>query len=156
LTVCAAPKRRPRGNGMNLTKVLGEAGFPTASREKWQILAEKALAGTTFEDALVSWTDDSIRIDPLYQRNADPSLLPRRNPQAPWLVVQRLDDPDAERAYRQALHEVAQGATGLSLVFEGAPSAFGYGLPSTRDTLDTVLDGIPLNRISLRIDVHPA
>jgi methylmalonyl-CoA mutase len=141
---------------MNLTKVLGEAGFPTASREKWQILAEKALAGTTFEDALVSWTDDSIRIDPLYQRNADASLLPRRNPQAPWLVVQRIDDPDPERANRQALDEVAQGATGLSLVFEGAPNAFGYGLPATRDTLDTVLDGIPLNRIHLRIDVHPA
>ena len=52
--------------------------------------------------------------------------------------------------------DVAQGATGLSLVFEGAPNAFGYGLPATREALETVLDGIPLNRIHLRIDVHPA
>ena len=43
-----------------------------------------------------------------------------------------------------------------ALVFEGAPNAFGYGLPATRETLDTVLAGIPLNRIHLRIDVHPA
>ena len=76
--------------------------------------------------------------------------------EAPWLVVQRIDDPDPKRANRQALEDVAQGATGLSLVFEGAPNAFGYGLPASRETLDTVLAGIPLNRIHLRIDVHPA
>lgn len=141
---------------MNLTKVLGDAGFPAAGREKWRALAEKSLAGTTFEDALVSQTDDAIRIDPIYERNADPSLLPRRSPAAPWLVVQRIDDPDPLRANRQALEDVAQGATGLSLVFEGAPNAFGYGLPAARETLDAVLAGIPLNRIHLRVDAHPA
>jgi methylmalonyl-CoA mutase len=141
---------------MNLAKVLGVAEFPPASREKWRTLAEKALAGTAVEDALVSRTDDGIRIDPIYERNADASFLPRRNPEAPWLVVQRIDDPDPERANSQALEDVAQGATGLSLVFEGAPNAFGYGLPAKRETLDTVLSGIPLNRIHLRIDVHPA
>ena len=30
---------------------------------------------------------------------------------------------------------MAQGATGLSLVFEGAPNAFGYGLPATPEAL---------------------
>ncbi len=141
---------------MNLTKVLGDISFPGASHEKWRTLAAKGLAGTTFEDALVSRTDDGIRIEPIYERNADAFLLPRRNPNAPWLVVQRIDDPDPERANKQALADVAQGATGLSLVFEGAPNAFGYGLPATRETLDTVLAGIPLNRIHLRVDVHPA
>ncbi|TJV47749.1 MAG: methylmalonyl-CoA mutase, partial [Mesorhizobium sp.] len=48
-----------------------------------------------------------------------------------------------------------QGATGLSLVFEGAPNAFGYGLPRTAEALETVLDGVPLNRIQVRIDAHP-
>lgn len=141
---------------MNLAKVLGVTEFPAASREKWRALAEKALAGTAFEDALVSRTDDGIRIDPIYERNADASFLPRRNPETPWRVVQRIDDPDPERANGQALEDVTQGATGLSLVFEGAPNAFGYGLPAKRETLDTVLAGIPLNRIHLRIDVHPA
>jgi methylmalonyl-CoA mutase len=141
---------------MNLAKALGVTGFPDASREKWRALAEKALAGTAFEDALVSQTDDGIRIDPIYERTADASFLPHRNPETPWRVVQRIDDPDPKRANGQALEDVAQGATGLSLVFEGAPNAFGYGLPAARETLDTVLDGIPLNRIHLRIDVHPA
>jgi methylmalonyl-CoA mutase len=141
---------------MNLTKVLGDVDFPAASREKWRALAEKSLAGATFKDALVSRTDDAIRIDPIYERNADPSLLPRRYPGVPWLVVQRIDDPDPARANRQALEDIAQGATGLSLVFEGAPNAFGYGLPAARETLDAVLSGIPLNRIHLRLDAHPA
>lgn len=141
---------------MNLTKVLGDVGFPEASREKWRTLAEKSLAGNTFDDALVSRTDDGIRIEPIYERDVDASFLPRRNPEAPWLVVQRIDDPDPQRAHRQALEDIAQGATGLSLVFEGAPNAFGYGLPAKRETLDTVLAGIPLNRIHLRVDVNPA
>lgn len=141
---------------MNLAKVLGDVGFPAADREKWRMLAEKGLAGATLEDALSSRTDDGVLIEPIYERDSDPSFLPRRNPDAPWLVVQRIDDPDPERANRQALEDVAQGATGLALVFEGAPNAFGYGLPAAPETLDTVLAGIPLNRIHLRIDVHPA
>lgn len=141
---------------MNLAKMLGDVDFPAASREKWRALAEKTLAGTPFDEALVSRTDDGIHIEPIYERDAEASFLTRRNPEAPWLVVQRIDDPDPQRANRQALEDVTQGAAGLSLVFEGAPNAFGYGLPAKRDTLDTVLGGIPLNRIHLRIDVHPA
>src|SRR5690606_24179187 len=115
-----------------------------------------SLAGGSFEDALVARTDDGIRVEPIYERDADASLLPRLRPDAPWLVVQRIDDPDPKRANSQALEDIAQGATGLSLVFEGAPGAFGYGLPTERETLDTVLDGVALNRIHLRVDVHPA
>ena len=141
---------------MNLAKVLGEVDFPATSREKWLALAKKGLAGNTFEDALISWTDDSIRIEPVYERAANAAFLPRLHTEAPWLVVQRIDDPDPKRANRQAIDDVAQGATGLSLVFEGAPNAFGYGLPAKRETLDIVLSGIPLSQIHLRIDVHPA
>ncbi len=60
------------------------------------------------------------------------------------------------RANAQAKEDIAQGATGLALVFEGAPNAFGYGLPATPEALETVLEDIPLNRTHLRIDVHPA
>src|SRR5262245_11910749 len=149
-------RQRQRGYGMNLTKVLGDVGFPAASREQWRTLAEKSLAGATFKDALVSQTDDAIRIDPIYERNADPSLLPRRNPGVPWLVVQRIDDPDPARANRQALEDIEQGATGLSLVFEGAPNAFGHGLPARPEALAIALHNVPLNRVRLRIDAHPA
>ena len=39
-------------------------------RQRWLALTEKALAGASFEDRLVSHTDDAIRIEPLYDRAA--------------------------------------------------------------------------------------
>ncbi|WP_312796022.1 methylmalonyl-CoA mutase family protein [Tianweitania sp.] len=131
-----------------------QAAFPDPSLEAWRTLAQKALKGADFEETLVSHGDDGFRIEPLYPR-AEPHLLPRANPAKPWTVVQRIDDVDPVRANKQALDDIAQGATGLALVFEGAPNAFGYGLPATPDALATALEGVPLNKIHLRIDVHP-
>jgi methylmalonyl-CoA mutase len=132
-----------------------DAELPNPDRLRWLALAEKALAGGSFEEKLVSYTDDAIRIEPLYDRSVTAEPLARANPRSPWFVSQRIDDPDIGRAKAQALEDVAQGATGLSLVFEGAPNAFGYGLPRTAEALETVLDGVPLNRIQIRIDAHP-
>lgn len=73
-----------------------------------------------------------------------------------WVVCQRIDDPDVERARVQIVDDLAQGATGLALVFDGAPNAFGYGLPGTPKALGRVLEDVPLDRIYLRLDVHPA
>ncbi len=141
---------------MSTGALIDDFNFPAANRQKWMALADKALAGSAFEDALASRTDDGIRIDPLQERNVKASPLPRRRPEAPWIVVQRADDTDPGRANAQAREDLAQGATGLSLVFEGAPNAFGYGLPASPEALETVLDGIPLNHTHLRIDAHPA
>ncbi|MER8379628.1 methylmalonyl-CoA mutase subunit beta [Mesorhizobium sp. M1399] len=132
-----------------------DADLPSADRQRWLALAEKALAGGSFEEKLVSHTDDAIRIEPLYERSVTVEPVVRANPGSPWIVSQRIDDPDIGRARAQALEDVAQGATGLSLVFEGAPNAFGYGLPRTAEALESVLDGVPLNRIQIRIDAHP-
>ncbi|MER8974467.1 MULTISPECIES: methylmalonyl-CoA mutase subunit beta [unclassified Mesorhizobium] len=132
-----------------------DAELPNADRQRWLALAEKALAGGSFEEKLVSHTDDAIRIEPLYERSVTAEPVVRANPGLPWIVSQRIDDPDIGRASAQALEDVAQGATGLSLVFEGAPNAFGYGLPRTAEALEGVLDGVPLNRIQIRIDAHP-
>jgi methylmalonyl-CoA mutase len=132
-----------------------DAELPNPDRQRWLALAEKALAGGSFEEKLVSHTDDGIRIEPVYDRLVTAEPLARANPGSPWIVSQRIDDPDIGRAKAQALEDVAQGATGLSLVFEGAPNAFGYGLPRTAEALETVLDGVPLNRIQVRIDAHP-
>ncbi|BCG96072.1 methylmalonyl-CoA mutase subunit beta [Mesorhizobium sp. 131-2-1] len=132
-----------------------EVDLQNADRQRWLTLAEKALAGGSFEERLVSHSDDGIRIEPLYERSVTAEPLVRANPGASWIVSQRVDDPDVARAKAQALEDVAQGATGLSLVFEGAPNAFGYGLPRTAEALETVLDGVPLNRVQVRIDAHP-
>lgn len=78
------------------------------------------------------------------------------HPGAGWTIVQRIDDTDARRANHQAQEDIAAGATGLAIVFEGAPNAFGYGLPARPEALAAALHNIPLNRVYLRIDVHPA
>ncbi|GLS38449.1 methylmalonyl-CoA mutase [Mesorhizobium tianshanense] len=140
---------------MGAGALIQDAEVPNPDRQRWLALVEKALAGGSFEEKLVSQTDDAIRIEPLYDRSVTAEPLARANPRSPWIVSQRIDDPDIGRAKAQALQDVAQGATGLSLVFEGAPNAFGYGLPRTAEALETVLDGVPLNRIQVRIDAHP-
>ena len=131
--------------------------FPEFGLERWRALAEKALGGAAFEDALVSRTDDGIRIEPLAPRAPDASpRAVRADPLSPWIVTQRIDDPDPNRANRQALEDIDQGATGLALVFEGAPNAFGYGLPAKPEALAIALHNVPLNRVHIRLDVHPA
>lgn len=142
---------------MKVGDLLKEAHFPELGMERWRALAEKALGDATFEDALVSRTDDGIRIDPLALRASDARPAgSRANPLAPWSVVQRIDDPDPGRANRQALEDIEQGATGLALVFEGAPNAFGYGLPAKPEAMAVALHNVPFNRTYLRIDAHPA
>ncbi len=137
------------------SNLIDSSHFPSPSREEWMALAAKALKGSSFDDALVSYTDDGIRIDPLYERVRDPRPLQRTQPGSTWRVVQRVDDPDLARARRQAAEDIANGATGLALVFEGAPNAFGFGLPAHQDAIAQVLDDVPLNKLHLRIDTHP-
>ncbi|WP_421913848.1 methylmalonyl-CoA mutase subunit beta [Mesorhizobium sp.] len=140
---------------MGAGALIHDDAIANADRQRWLALAEKALAGASFEEKLVSHTDDNVRIEPLYDRSTAGEPIVRANPRSPWIVSQRIDDPDVGRAKAQALEDVAQGATGLSLVFEGAPNAFGYGLPRTAKALETVLEGVPLNRVQVRIDTHP-
>ncbi|MBX3571350.1 MAG: methylmalonyl-CoA mutase subunit beta [Mesorhizobium sp.] len=130
--------------------------FPTAGREDWLKLARKAIGEADFDAALVSSTDDGIRIEPLSDRRADPAHLVRANVERPWQVIQRIDDPDPARANAQARQDLEGGATGLSIVFEGAPNAFGYGLPATPEALAAALDGISFADTHVRIDVHPS
>lgn len=141
---------------MDAGTTITDAAFPAVDRERWMALAQKALAGADFDEALVSRSEDGLRIDPLSTRRRDAVPLSRRKPALPWFIVQRCDDTDPARANRQAIEDVANGATGLALVFEGAPNAFGYGLPDKPDTLERVLDGVPLDKVHLRIDAHPA
>ena len=143
-------------NWMGADALNENENLPSTDRQRWIALAEKALAGASFTDALISHSDDGIQIDPLLERAVDAHAFARAVPEASWAICQRVDDPDVERARAQIAEDLAQGATGLALVFEGAPNAFGYGLPNSAQTLEAVLEGVPLNRIHLRIDVHPS
>ena len=135
--------------------LLASAAFPEADRDHWLALARKAIGTADFDATLVSSTDSGARIEPLYDRVPDAARVTRAGIDAPWTVVQRVDDPDPARANAQALDDIANGATGLAIVFEGAPNAFGYGLPATEEALERALDGISFASTHIRIDVHP-
>ncbi|MBX3575893.1 MAG: methylmalonyl-CoA mutase [Rhizobiaceae bacterium] len=141
---------------MDAAALFSQVSFPDVDQAGWRALAEKTLAGETYEDALVSRTDDGLRIDPHLPAAPDAGSWPRVAADEPWVVTQRVDDPDPRRANRQAIEDVEGGATGLSLVFEGAPNAFGFGLHADPKSLAAALDGVPLDGLHLRIDVHPA
>ena len=136
-------------------KVIREAGFADSSIEQWRAVAEKALRGASFNETLVSHTDDAIAYGPLYERREDARILARSDSASPWRIVQRVDDPDTARAAVQAADDVASGATGLCLVFEGAPTAYGYGIKSDPEQLTQILDKVPLDGLHIRIDANP-
>ena len=82
-----------------------------------------------------------------------PSLAGRREIRT--RIVQRVDDPSPQRANTQALDDLANGAGGLAIVFDGAPNAFGHGLPVSQEALAVALNDVPLTRTHIRLDVHP-
>ncbi len=119
------------------------AEFPQATRDQWLALVNGALKGASFEKRLVSKTYDGLSIEPLYGRDAAARPVLGRRPGLPWQIVQRIEMPDAAAANAQALHDLENGATALSLVFAGAVGAYGFGLPA--DAVVRVLDGVILD-----------
>src|SRR5262245_39684282 len=59
--------------------------------------------------------------------------------------MQRVDHPDPAAANEQALHDLENGATGLTIVCKGSVNANGYGLDASLETLEKVLDGVYLD-----------
>jgi methylmalonyl-CoA mutase len=102
--------------------------FAPSSAEDWRTLVMRALRGATFDEALVSRTDDGIAFGPIADRVPDASLRARSHPAQPWTISQRLDDPDLPRAELQIEADIGGGATGLSISLTGAASAYGFGV----------------------------
>src|SRR5438309_1442261 len=119
--------------------------FPAATREQWLRLVDGVLKGAPFEKRLVSKTYDGLTIQPLYSRAANAQPVDGRAPAAPWTVMQRVDHPDPAAANAQALNDLENGANGLTIVCKGSINANGYGLDSSIETLDRVLDGVYLD-----------
>src|SRR5512135_2702415 len=131
-----------------MTEDLTLAGeFPSATEADWRRLVEAALKGASFEKRLVSQTYDGLRVEPLYPRAAGAKAVVGRALGAAWTVMQRIDHPDPKAANRQALEDLENGATGLTLVFAGSLNANGYGLPATLEALAQALDGVALHAI---------
>ena len=70
--------------------------------------------------------------------------------------MQRIDHPDPAAANAQALEDLENGATGLTLVFAGSLNANGYGLDASPDTLARLLDDVELDAgITIDFNLSP-
>jgi methylmalonyl-CoA mutase len=124
------------------------ADFPPARREDWLKLAEAALKGRPLE-RLTTRTYDGIPVEPLYPRAATAHPIAARR--GPWSVQVRVDHPDPAIANAEALHELENGATGLTLVFAGSAGAYGYGLPGDPASIARALQGVHLDAIPIEL-----
>ncbi|NPV19858.1 methylmalonyl-CoA mutase subunit beta [Bradyrhizobium aeschynomenes] len=120
------------------------ADFAPASEADWRKLVDGVLKGAAFEK-LVGKTYDGLKIQPLYPRAKDAALVAGRAPAASWQIMQRVDHPDAAKANAQALVDLENGATGLTLVFAGSNAAHGFGLAASADALARALDSVHLD-----------
>src|SRR5262249_59156388 len=69
---------------------------------------------------------------------------------------QRVDHPDPAASNAEALHDLENGAAGLSVIFAGAIGAYGYGLPASEAAIAGALEGIHLDAgITLDLDLGP-
>lgn len=131
--------------------------FAAPTREQWLKLVDGVLKGADFDKRLVGKTYDGLAIQPLQPRHAGAIPVGRAAGSAPWLVAQRVDDPDTGRANAQALDDLMGGANGLRLVFAGSPTANGFGIKdASRETLTRVLSQISLDMgVTLDLDIGP-
>jgi methylmalonyl-CoA mutase len=130
--------------------------FPPTSQAEWRKLVEAALKGASFDKRLVTQTYDGLRVEPLYLRAVGANPVAGRALGTAWGLMQRIDHPDPAMANKQALEDLENGATGLSLVFAGSPAARGFGVVANNaDELDRMLSGVMLNFISLRVETAP-
>jgi methylmalonyl-CoA mutase len=131
------------------------ADFAPATYDDWRKLVDGVLKGAPFEK-LVGKTYDGLRIEPIYRRAHDTPPIAGRPAAAPWQIMQRIDHPDPAAANAQALHDLENGATGLTLVFAGANGAYGLGLDPTAQAIAKVLDGVLIDAgIGLELQVGP-
>jgi methylmalonyl-CoA mutase len=129
--------------------------FPAVSHDQWLKLVDGVLKGADFDKRLVGKTYDGIAIQPLQPRLPQATPLGRAGTARPWIVSQRIDDPDPARGNAQALDDLMNGANALSLVFADSPAARGFGLPdASRETLTRTLASIELAMgVTLDLDV---
>ena len=118
--------------------------FPPADEAAWKALVEEALKGAPFA-ALRSKTYDGIALEPLYKRAQDASRIEARAAGLPWAVMQRIDLADPKAANAQILDDLMNGASGETLVFQGAIGDYGYALPATGAAISAALDNIYLD-----------
>lgn len=128
------------------------AEFP-ATEDAWRKAAEAALKGRPLDSILHARTIDGLAFEAIRpRREAKP--IAGRPAGARWTAMTRIDLADPEAANAQALEDLNNGASGLSLVFADAEGRGGI-VADTLDRLEKALDGVLLDLAPIRIDAQP-
>jgi methylmalonyl-CoA mutase len=131
------------------------ADFAPATYEDWRKLVDGVLKGAPFEK-LESQTYDGLLIEPIYRRAHNAAPIAGRLAALPWQIMQRIDHPDPAAANAQAIDDLKNGASGLTLVFASANGAYGFGLDPTPQSIARTLDGVFLDTgIPIELQVGP-
>lgn len=127
-----------------------------ASESGWREAVEKAM-GDRDIDSLIARSDDGFAIGPIHrQRNDVGSAIRCRSSGRPWVIVQRADDPEQDRAKAALSADLSGGATGIEFVLEGSASGrrIGFGLRETPRELVAMLSD--RQDVQVRLDGGPA
>lgn len=128
------------------------AEFP-ATEEAWRKAAEAALKGRPLASILSARTIDGVAFDAILPRREAKPVAGRPAGQR-WTAMTRLDIADPEAANAQALEDLNNGASGLSLVLAGADGRGGLAA-DTLERLETALAGVLLDLAPVRLDAAP-
>ena len=149
----------PLGATWRMTSVTDDlrlaADFAPATYDDWRKLVDGVLKGAPFE-RLVGKTYDGLKIEPIYRRAQDAAPIAGRR-RGGALADHAADRSSGCRdANAQALHDLENGANGLTLVFAGANGAYGFGLDPSAEAIAQVLDGVFIDAgIAIDLQVGP-
>ena len=119
-------------------------GFPPADEAAWKALVEEALKGAPLPGSGPrAMTASSSTPSTGVRKNA--TRVEGRPAGQPWAVMQRIDLADPKAANAQILDDLMNGASGETLVFQGAIGDYGSALPATGAAISAALDNIYLD-----------
>ncbi len=124
------------------------ADFP-ASEAEWRKAAEAALKGRPLDPVIRGKLLDDVAFDAILPR-AEARPIAGRPAGARWTAMTRLDIADSAAASAQALEDLNNGASGLSLILAGSGRE---GVNASR--LDPTLDGVLLDLAPVHLDAAP-